>query len=151
MQLLGYACGIDLAHSVGNPFYFAAWVGLLVTALNLIPSGQLDGGHAIYAVLGEEVHRWTGRIAFVRHGDIVGIRIVLFQQPERLSDRNFVGRNDAGQASGTVGPDALRPARIGHRIADPANIRALLSAVSYSDKLGKGKADLHPLRIRPYP
>ena len=50
--------------AVGNAFYFAAWVGLLVTALNLIPSGQLDGGHAIYAVFGEKVHYWTGRIAF---------------------------------------------------------------------------------------
>jgi membrane-associated protease RseP (regulator of RpoE activity) len=49
----------------GNPFYYAAWVGLLVTALNLIPSGQLDGGHAIYAVLGKRIHYWTGRIAFV--------------------------------------------------------------------------------------
>lgn len=48
-----------------NAFYAAAWIGLLVTALNLIPSGQLDGGHAIYAVFGEKVHYWTGRIAFV--------------------------------------------------------------------------------------
>ncbi len=47
-----------------NAFYYAAWVGLLVTALNLIPSGQLDGGHAVYAIFGERVHYWTGRIAF---------------------------------------------------------------------------------------
>ncbi|MEP6850202.1 MAG: site-2 protease family protein [Acidobacteriota bacterium] len=55
----------DLHFGVGNPFYYAAWVGLLVTALNLIPSGQLDGGHAIYALLGKRIHYWTGRIAFV--------------------------------------------------------------------------------------
>lgn len=56
--------GAEILPGIGNPFYFAAWVGLLVTALNLIPSGQLDGGHAIYAVFGERVHYWTGRIAF---------------------------------------------------------------------------------------
>jgi membrane-associated protease RseP (regulator of RpoE activity) len=65
MRFFGAILGIDPQYGVGNAFYFAAWVGLLVTALNLIPSGQLDGGHAIYAVFGENVHYWTGRIAFV--------------------------------------------------------------------------------------
>ncbi|MGD9564169.1 MAG: site-2 protease family protein [Pyrinomonadaceae bacterium] len=65
MQMIAAVNGIDLSVSVGNPFYYAAWVGLLVTALNLIPSGQLDGGHAVFAVFGIVVHRWTGRIAFV--------------------------------------------------------------------------------------
>ncbi len=65
MKAFAWFFGIDLYFGIGNAFYFAAWVGLLVTALNLIPSGQLDGGHAIYAVFGEKVHYWTGRIGFV--------------------------------------------------------------------------------------
>ncbi len=65
MRIIAAFSGIDLNFAIGNPFYFAAWIGLLVTALNLIPSGQLDGGHAIYAVFGERVHFWTGRVAFV--------------------------------------------------------------------------------------
>ena len=64
-RLIAWAFKIDLANSVTNSFYLAAWFGALVTALNLMPVGQLDGGHGTFAVFGKTGHHWIGRAVFV--------------------------------------------------------------------------------------
>jgi len=49
-----------------NPILLAAWLGFFIQGLNLLPVGQLDGGHVLYA-FARERHRWvsTGVAAFL--------------------------------------------------------------------------------------
>ena len=49
--------GYDL---VTHPMAFAGWVGMFVTALNLLPIGQLDGGHIVHSVFGRKSHYVSG-------------------------------------------------------------------------------------------
>ncbi len=61
------ADAIVLAH----PMLFAGWIGLLVTSINLLPAGMLDGGHAVRALFGGRMHRrlsWVGVAAAVALG-----------------------------------------------------------------------------------
>lgn len=50
---------------VGHPMLFAGWVGLFATALNLLPVGQLDGGHVVRALLGGRYERLIYAVVLV--------------------------------------------------------------------------------------
>jgi membrane-associated protease RseP (regulator of RpoE activity) len=64
-RLLARLFGAPLdPNALPTPYYMAAWIGLLVTSLNLMPVGQLDGGHGVFAVFGPRAHRLIARVAF---------------------------------------------------------------------------------------
>lgn len=55
-----------------HPTAWAAWFGLLVTALNLLPFSQLDGGHIGYALLG----RWHRRVVWGLYAVLLGLGLL---------------------------------------------------------------------------
>jgi membrane-associated protease RseP (regulator of RpoE activity) len=55
-----------------NPVWLAAWLGVFMTAMNLLPIGQLDGGHVTYAVFGRRGHRLT---AWASYGVVIALAV----------------------------------------------------------------------------
>ena len=58
-----------------HPMAFAAWFGMLATALNLFPIGQLDGGHVSYSVLGP---RWSTYVTFTMVAVALGLSVFAY-------------------------------------------------------------------------
>ena len=106
--LLKIASRLFLAHGTANitlhPIGWAAWFGMLATSLNLLPIGQLDGGHIVYAVFGPRLHRiisfvtlglllvlgileWPGYLLF---GGLVFF--LAFRHPATAYDYSGIGR-----------------------------------------------------------
>jgi membrane-associated protease RseP (regulator of RpoE activity) len=52
LGILGPVYSSTLESVLVHPVAFGAWIGLLITGINLIPAGQLDGGHIAYALFG---------------------------------------------------------------------------------------------------
>lgn len=81
IQIIGKATGARLAEAMPNPYYMAAWIGLLVTSLNLMPVGQLDGGHGTFSVFGARLHKTLGRVAFIAVALMAVIGFVWYGSP----------------------------------------------------------------------
>lgn len=69
------ANGAGITNAAMNPMLMAAWVGLLVTGLNMMPISQLDGGHVIFGIFGRRsaVISWIayiGSILYMVYGVI---------------------------------------------------------------------------------
>ena len=71
---------ISVNTTILHPVAFAGWVGMFVTALNLIPAGQLDGGHVLRAMIGEKANYISNALPFFLIA--LGFYVSYFQNQE---------------------------------------------------------------------
>ncbi|HZX75114.1 MAG TPA: site-2 protease family protein [Cyclobacteriaceae bacterium] len=65
-KFIGDPARIPNAHEIMHyPFLFAGFLSLIFTSINLLPIGQLDGGHVLYGLLGFKGHRSVATIFFI--------------------------------------------------------------------------------------
>jgi len=86
-----------------HPVAFAGWIGLMITGVNLLPAGQLDGGHVAYALLGG-AFKWVAQLIllllmglglFLWRGWLLWAFFILLTgpaHPRPLNDITGVGR-----------------------------------------------------------
>ena len=73
------------------PMLFAAWLALFFTALNMLPVGQLDGGHILYSLVGPQWHRRIARSFVVMLLISGSIGLVFDETPGMLEMKDFLG------------------------------------------------------------
>lgn len=109
---------------LGHPLLWAGWIGLLVTAINLLPAGMLDGGHAVRAAFGGRAHTV---LSFVG----LGLAVLMGYYPMAIIIALLMRR-------GHVGPlDDLSPMSPSRRLIGAALVLIfILSAVVFSPLAG---------------
>jgi len=80
-----------------SPVAFGAWVGMLVTMVNLVPAGQLDGGHVAYALFGPR----QDRFAVTVHRSMLAFALVSIGSYVARDVRAGFGLRHLGEAIGS--------------------------------------------------
>ncbi len=97
LALSAYGKGGPNTEVIMSPILFAAWLGFLITFLNLLPAWQLDGGHMARAIFGQNIHR------FATYGS-VGVLFLLNYQFMAMFILIFSIRNMSARPLDDVSP-----------------------------------------------